>query len=150
MDALKITQCPSALAEFARKHNKLVGLIANLRGTGGIKVVASERNVVVDGSAISGTGGTSTQAVGGDGKLVSVVQPAGAAAATTYPYALGVVTASCTALLNSVGFTMTNSGGKTCTIAFAGLTYDLAIREIEICDSGVTKKMLILGSAPYT
>jgi hypothetical protein len=31
----------------------------------------------------------------------------------------------------------------------SNLTQSMSIREIDVCDAGVTKKMLVLGSAPY-
>lgn len=36
-----------------------------------------------------------------------------------------------------------------CYIATAAVTKNMSIREIDICDAGVTKKMLVLASAPY-
>lgn len=42
-----------------------------------------------------------------------------------------------------------NSTGKTCTIDGSLLTHDVSLREIDVCDSGVAKKMLVLGSAAY-
>lgn len=41
------------------------------------------------------------------------------------------------------------SGLKTLTIDPESVTRDMSIREIDICDGGVAKKMLILASLPY-
>lgn len=43
-----------------------------------------------------------------------------------------------------------SSNGKTLDIQTSALTQDMAIREIDVCDGGVAKKMLVIGSAPYT
>lgn len=52
---------------------------------------------------------------------------------------------------DSTGFQVfNNSTGKVATIPFALLTQDMTIREIDVCDGGVAKKMLVLASAPYT
>ena len=151
MDDLKISKAPKAFAEFARKHNALVDLLMTMKGEGGVKVTASNSNVIIDGFGVAGDGsdGDAVNTVGADGKLVAVVKHATAVTPVTYPTALGVVTASVTALINSTGFTMTNASSKSFTVAFAALTYDMSVREIEICDAGATKKMLIVGSAPY-
>jgi hypothetical protein len=151
MSSLKIRTAPSALAEFARKHNDAVEVLQKMRGTGGVKVTVSDSNIIVDGSSVTGTTTlTAVTAVGYNGLLVTAAQHSSAVTPVSYPIALGVVTASCTILMNATGFVATNASGKSCTIAFAGLTYDLSIREITICDSGTAKKMLIIGSAPYT
>lgn len=42
LESLRISECPAALADFARKHNALVDLIASMEGA-----VVSENNIVV-------------------------------------------------------------------------------------------------------
>ena len=42
------------------------------------------------------------------------------------------------------------SGAKSLVLTPADITQDMAVREIDVCDSGTPKKMLIVGSAPYT
>lgn len=43
-----------------------------------------------------------------------------------------------------------HSSTSSVTIAPAAITRNLTVKEISVCDGGVVKKMLILGSATYT
>lgn len=45
--ALRITECPAALADFARKHNALVDMLAEMTGESGVKTTVSENNIVI-------------------------------------------------------------------------------------------------------
>lgn len=58
-------------------------------------------------------------------------------------------TSSAAASLGVNGLTMTD-GTYTLSIPFTDIDRDISIREIDVCDSGTPKKMLILASAPYT
>lgn len=42
-----------------------------------------------------------------------------------------------------------NNGSNNLTIDPALITANMSVREIDVCDAGVTKQMLIVGSAPY-
>ncbi len=42
------------------------------------------------------------------------------------------------------------TGAKSLVLTPADITQDMSVREIDVCDSGTPKKMLIVGSAPYT
>jgi hypothetical protein len=50
LDSLRITECPAALAIFARKHNALVDMLAAMTGGAGIKITVSENNIVIEGT----------------------------------------------------------------------------------------------------
>jgi len=151
--SLKISECPSAFEEFARKHNALVDLIRSMAGTGGIKVTTSDAKILFDGAGVAGSGGgtvvsTSYSVVGYDGKLIDVIR-SGATTPSSYPTFLRVVNSSTSIDLSSTGFSATNSSNKSCTISFAAITADMSVREIDVCENGLAKKMLIVGSAPY-
>ena len=49
---------------------------------------------------------------------------------------------------SSTGFSV-NTGTKSLVISFASITHDMSVREIDVCDSGTPKQMLVLGSAPF-
>lgn len=51
-------------------------------------------------------------------------------------------------VLSATGFSV-NTGTKSLVIAYADLTRDMSVREIDVCDGGAAKKMLVLASAPY-
>jgi hypothetical protein len=40
--------------------------------------------------------------------------------------------------------------GANCEIYVDDVTADMRIREIDVCDDGTAKKMLVLASEPYT
>lgn len=52
-------------------------------------------------------------------------------------------------IVKDEGLHVFTSGGKDCYIQNSAITRDMSIREIDVCDSGVAKKMLVLASAPY-
>ena len=149
---LIISEAPAAFADFAAKHNALVYLLAAMTGAGGITVVASEANIIVDGSAISVSAG-SFSAVGSDGKLGLVQRHLNYVAPTTYPTVLRAQDTSVSVTANvqadSTGLTVTNASGKKIQMLFSAITYDITVREIHICDGSTTKHMLVLGSAAY-
>jgi hypothetical protein len=194
-DELVIQNWPSCFEEFAWKHNRLVYLLRSMQGRNGITVAVADANIL-----ISTTGGAASgdpwHVIGSDGKLGNVQKHSSWTAGTTYPTALGVVTASTTVLIDvngisvsggsigyrsgttsitanssgvsitggymwvangaqsitagSTGWEMKNTSGKTCKILFNALTYDMSVREIDVCDAGIAKKMLVLASAAYT
>lgn len=48
LESLRITECPAAFAEFARKHNALVDMLAGATGANGIKVTVADNNLVLE------------------------------------------------------------------------------------------------------
>jgi hypothetical protein len=171
-DKLTIETAPAAFSAFAEKHNALVDLIRRIRGVGPITVTLSDSNILI---SVTGTGasGSAVEFIGSNGRLGYGVRHSSYVTPTTYPTELGVVTGTTSISINSTGvrvvggsvavvtgstsitmgstgFTMSNASGKTCQILFGALTYDISVREIDICDAGVSKKMLVVGSAPYT
>jgi hypothetical protein len=95
------------------------------------------------------SGVVASNAVGPDGLLFAATRHSSYTTPVTYPTALGVVTAGVTWTMTAGGFLMTNSSSKTCSISFASITANMAVREIDVCDGTTAKKMLILASAPY-
>lgn len=62
VSSLKITECPAAFADFARKHNALVDLIKSMTGRNGINVAAGDLRIVIEGGGVSSlTGVTERQ-----------------------------------------------------------------------------------------
>lgn len=54
------------------------------------------------------------------------------------------------AYYGQAGITISNNfTGKSMTVLASALSKDITLREIDVCDSGVPKKMLIIASAPY-
>lgn len=92
--------------------------------------------------------GAAIDVVGSDGKLNKVPKHSTWVTPTNYPTFLRTVTSGKKITLDSNGLELDN-GSQTARIFFTAFTKDLTIREISICDAGVTKKMLVLGSAPY-
>lgn len=92
--------------------------------------------------------GAAIDVVGSDGKLNKVPKHSTWVTPTNYPTFLRTLTSGKKVTLDSNGLELDN-GSQTARIFFTAFTKDLTIREISICDAGVTKKMLVLGSAPY-
>jgi hypothetical protein len=172
-DKLTIETAPAAFSAFAEKHNALVDLIRRIRGVGPITVAISDNNILISVTGAGGSSGSPVEFITGNGKLGLGVRHSSYVTPTTYPTELGVVTGTTSISINSTGvrvvggsiavvtgstsitmgstgFTMSNASGKTCQIFFGALTYDISVREIDICDAGISKKMLVVGSAPYT
>ena len=92
--------------------------------------------------------GAAIDVVGSDGKLNKVPKHSTWVTPTNYPTFLRTLTSGKKVTLDSNGLEIDN-GSQTARIFFTAFKKDLTIREISICDAGVTKKMLVLGSAPY-
>ena len=92
--------------------------------------------------------GVAIEVVGSNGKLNKVPKHSTWVEPTDYPTFLRTVTSGKKVTLDSNGLELDN-GSQTARIFFTAFNKDLTIREISICDAGVTKKMLVLGSAPY-
>ena len=123
------------------------------------------------------TEGTAVEVVqGSDSKLVKVVQHSTYATPTAFPAILKTVASSITSRMDLDGISceystfdfqvrpssqnvgIYNSGGDSIELDVSGGTADilvtrgartLSIIEIDVCDSGLARKMLVLGSAPY-
>lgn len=151
IESLKVTEVPAFLSDFADKHNRLVDLLAGLKGENGIEVTMAQLNGVIranGNTTISNISGNVAFAVMSDGRLQNVY--VGNTNGNQWPTAGKWVTASGNVDVSSTGVVVTSSGGKTANIAFASLTQNVSLREINICDNGTSKHMLILGSAAYT
>jgi hypothetical protein len=146
---LKFSQIQSAFFTIADKHNALVDLVKGMEGTNGVTIKTSDAKILVSVSA-SSPENAAAEVVGSDGKLNKVTKHSTWTTPTTFPTALKVVNSSTSVLIDSTGVTITTSASKTCTIAFSAITQNMTVREIDICDSGTNKKMLVIGSAPYT
>lgn len=126
-------------------------------GKAGIIATRAEKNTlltldqaVVDARVSAGEGqGTAVEVVGAAGLLVEVVQHADAGTPTDYPTVLKTVAGSVEVTLDSAGILLENAS-NTLTLASSALTENMSIIEIDVCDSGTPKKMLLVGSAPYT
>lgn len=86
--------------------------------------------------------------VGNDGKLNKVAKHSTWVTPTAYPTYLRTLTSGKSVTLDSNGLEIDN-GTKSVRIYFSAFTKDIYLREIDVCDSGTPKKMLILGSDPY-
>lgn len=92
--------------------------------------------------------GAAIEVVGSSGLLNKVPKHSTWVTPTDYPTFLRTLTSGKKVTLDSNGLELDN-GSQTARIFFTAFNKDLTIREISICDAGVTKKMLVLGSAPY-
>jgi hypothetical protein len=152
LDSLKITESPYAFASFAQKHNALCDLIAGIVGQNGITVTIAEKNAIIRGNIANGSGGgaiigNTANVVGFDGRLQNVY--IGNPIANAWPAQGKYVTASGNVDVSSTGVVMTTTGGKTCSIAFASITQNIAVQNITVCNAGRSNNMLVLGSAPF-
>lgn len=93
--------------------------------------------------------GAAIDVVGSDGKLNKVPKHSTWVTPTAYPTYLRTTTSGKTIILDSNGLEV-DQGTYKARIFFSDLTKDLTLRELTICDAGVSKKILILASAPYT
>lgn len=156
LDSLKISDCPYAFASFAAKHNALVEMLAGMVGQNGISVVLAEKNAIIRGAG--GAGGNVTidnvataNVVGAGGYLANAY--VANANIGTYPTALRVLHVASGTYMEMAspgdlpGIRLV--GVHTLQILESNVTQDMSIREIDVCDAGVTKKMLVLASAPY-
>lgn len=95
--------------------------------------------------------GAAIDAVGSDGKLNKVPKHSTWVTPTSYPTYLRTTTSGKNIILDSNGLEVSD-GTYTAKILFSELTSfakNLSLRELTICDAGVSKKILILASAPY-
>ena len=92
--------------------------------------------------------GAAIDVVGSDGKLNKVPKHSTWQEPTNYPTFLRTLTSGKKVTLDSNGLEV-DQGTYKARIWFSDLTKDLTLRELTICDAGVSKKMLVLGSAPY-
>jgi hypothetical protein len=146
---LKIEKSPKAFVPLAEKHNNLVKVVKGMTGRRGVKIVASDNNIEI------GLIGTPVFVVGSLGYLRAVgldFDPAYAAGlSTTYPTILKTLTGTSEVTMNATGVTVSD-GTYSAVIDVATLTSkakNMTLREIDVCDGGAAKKMLVLASAPY-
>ena len=164
LDSLKITEAPLAFASFAAKHNALCDLLAGMVGENGISVVIAEKNAIIRGNVtangnVVSTGGITMENVYSNlnANVANLVRHDGLLANAyvananigTYPSIGKFVTASGNVVIDSVGVVITKSDGKICNIAFATLTQNMSIQNVQVCSNGNTKSMLVIASAPY-
>ena len=85
LDALKVNSAPAAFAELAAKHNALVGLVANIKGAGGIDFHIPDLKPGEGAPVLSvprKLPGTLPK-LDYSGKIIVMLNPTAAAAATT-------------------------------------------------------------------
>lgn len=156
---------------------ELIGMIRGVNGIythvsrGGIVLSANPTGLSGTGQS-SGTGasgnvGGTIQAVGTNGTLFDVVEPVSPNVPAGFPTRLRTTNANSTnysqmtgteivCIDTSIGVysRLTRAsielvGVHQLLISEADLVADMAIKEIDVCDAGVTKKMLVIGSDPY-
>lgn len=88
-------------------------------------------------------------AVGADGTLNAVTKHSTWVPGTTFPATLKTSNFPTSITLNTSGFEIDN-GSERVQIFFSAFNKNMSIKEIDVCVSGVNKKMLILASDPYT
>lgn len=96
--------------------------------------------------------GAAIDVVGSDGKLNKVPKHSTWVTPTNYPISLKTVNSGNSVTIDNYGLEVSN-GTYTAKILFtelASFAKNLSLRELTICDAGVSKKILILASAPYT
>lgn len=168
LDSLRIDESPLAFASFAAKHNALVDLLAGMVGQNGISVVMAEKNAIIRANIAAGPPGNvaanTANLVGSNGYLANAY--VANANIGTYPTISRVVNTGRTMRMDATGLTVEGSaldfkhdpvtglggwyvGAYRVEIDSSLITANVTLREIDVCDAGVTKKMLVLGSAPY-
>lgn len=165
LDSLRIADAPLAFASFAAKHNALVDLLAGMVGQNGISVVMAEKNAIIRANIAAGNVAANTaNLVGSTGYLANAY--VANANIGTYPTISRVVNTGRTMRMDATGLTVEGSaldfkhdpvtglggwyvGAYRVEIDSSLITANVTLREIDVCDAGVTKKMLVLGSAPY-
>jgi hypothetical protein len=167
VDPLTVGPVIKPLGKLKRAHNKLVNLIRTITCKGGLKVSISDGRLIFDASGIIGSEGAPIDVVGSDGKLNKVPKHSTWATPTVYPSFLatnnGTAQMTSTAFIAALGnyavslraesgegLYIQKSGGATYLyIQESAITKIMTVREIDVCDGGVAKKMLVIGSAPY-
>jgi hypothetical protein len=164
-DKLKIKFAPSSFAPMAEAHNAVVAFLQAIQGVNGIKVTVTEGNMLIEGTG-AGSEGAAISVVGDDGKLNLVPKHSTWATPTAYPTLLrvnfsGTQDTRMTGAEVSVNDTSLGvysrlsrssielHGANDLNIDESALTHDMEIREVDVCDGGVAKKMLVIASAPY-
>lgn len=170
LDSLRIDDCPFAFASFAAKHNALVDLLASMVGENGISVVMAEKNAIIRSNIAAGNSNANVNfsnvaVVTADGRLQNVLS--NTAISNSYPTRLEVrgvsndritINFDEVAALNAAStqyvafgydYFYFDAGTKSLTLDAINITQDMSIREIDVCDGGVAKKMLVIASAPY-
>lgn len=156
LDSLKIDECPYAFASFAAKHNALVDLLAATVGKDGIEVIMAEKNAIIRANIPAGPAGNIANTnyanvVTSNGYLANAY--VANANIGTYPTALRVLHVASGVYMEMAspgdipGIRLV--GAKTLQILESDLVQNMSIREIDVCDGGTAKKMLVIGSAPY-
>jgi hypothetical protein len=124
----------------------------------GVNIAKAKGNTLVrtrasNQSPSAGSEGAAIDVIGSDGKLNKVPKHSTWATPTTYPTEVRVVHVASgvyMALSSPSGLPgIRLVGAHTLSIVESDLTQDMSIREIDVCDAGVTKKMLVIASAPY-
>lgn len=99
--------------------------------------------------------GSAADVVHSDGKIGKVVAHSTAGSRSVFPVLLkAVASGSDNAMTmdaeNGVLTLFSDGNTKYLILDLADLTQDMEFTEVDVCDSGTAKKMLIIGSAPYT
>lgn len=121
--------------------------------TGGVTLThnASGRTIslLADGTAVQ------VETTGGDyGKVYTTGfeaydDSAGNTVALDANGGLSLTDGTATATINPDGTVTIDNGTNNLTIDPALITHNMTVREIDVCDSGTPKQMLVIGSAPF-
>lgn len=115
----------------------------------------ADRNVVLtlNSETLGGEEGEAIDVVGSDGKLNKVAKHSTWATPTAFPTVLKVVNGTTSIVLDSTGFTMTDTAGsgKSFTITFAALLAGktVSLRVDDYCDGTTAKSQQHVATAPY-
>ncbi len=86
--------------------------------------------------------------VGADGTLNAATKHSTWIPGTTYPATLKTVDSTKSITLNTTGLII-NNGSQTVQILYSQFNKNIQFREMDVCDGGVNKKILVLCSLPY-
>lgn len=117
----------------------------------GIQIARTDSVSISQAAADAATPSTENGAinvVGADGTLNAATKHSTWVPGTTYPATLKTVDSSKSITLNTTGLII-NNGTQTVQMLYAHFTKDIQFREMDVCDGGVTKKILVLCSLPY-
>lgn len=142
-----IKKSPKAFKRFKNAHNALVKLLLAMQGYGGIEVKATKGKIIISTrqSMLNGGSAATNELHYNDGSVQIDIDGWGVKVANLSAGNGDYVG------LNWNGWFMAYNGAanKTLTLKASDVTHDMGIKEIDVCDAGVAKKMLVLASAPY-
>lgn len=135
--SLLVSQVPSSFAALGEKHNALVDLLRTMTGTG-CKVTFSENKIIIAVPTFSVP----------DPLTVGTINNTTLNGSNAYFYQVDSTYGAFTSL-GATDFFVNSVGTYSISLPATSITRNMTIKEVDVCDGGVAKKMLIVASDPY-